>query len=119
MIEQGFRGELELGITMDEEKEEKEEFRRMAFKAVLTGIRILCTYCPSKVGGNYMAGISFRCRKLRVRHARQLGGNYMAENYMTTVLTQFDWPTSDIFHDGYMTLVIVIRKPPMVCFHVR
>jgi len=39
----------------------------------------------SKVGGNYMAGISFRCRKLRVRHARQLGGNYMAEIILTTV----------------------------------
>ena len=33
-----------------------------------------------------MAGISFRCRKLHVRHAQQLGGNYMAEIILTTIV---------------------------------
>jgi hypothetical protein len=36
-----------------------------------------CMDNNSTVGGNYMAGISFLHHKLRIRHARQLGGNYI------------------------------------------
>ena len=55
-------------------------------ETVAAGTSEPLTGASSKVGGNYMAGISFRCCKLRIRHVWQLGGNYMAEIYFAIVL---------------------------------
>jgi len=71
-------------------------------ETVAAGTSEPLTGASSKVGGNYMAGISFRCRKLRIRHARQLGGNYMVEIVFATVLNVGHFPRC----------LVTWRKPP-------